>query len=111
MVSKVQFLDAKHTASALTGQKVRRAKRGKWRLIRCYVAIIRRCRKCAGKTSRSGRIADERTGGDAFRYRPGRMRYPKLAFRDGKVFSADLGVIEKGRTYQLLFEMRPPEDD
>lgn len=48
-------------------------------------------------------------GGDVFRYRPARVRFPAPAFPDGKRFAADLGTIEKGRTYSLLFEVRPPE--
>jgi uncharacterized protein YegL len=50
-------------------------------------------------------------GGDAFRYRPGRVRFPEPAFADGKRFQADLGTIETGRKYSLLFEVRPPEVD
>jgi len=48
-------------------------------------------------------------GGDVFRYRPARVRFPDPAFEDGKRFSADLGTIETGRTYTLLLEVRPPE--
>jgi len=48
-------------------------------------------------------------GGDVFRYRPARVRFPDPAFVDGKRFSADLGTIETGRTYTLLLEVRPPE--
>lgn len=48
-------------------------------------------------------------GGDCYRYRPARVRFPSPAFEDGKRFSADLGTIESGRTYTLLFEFRPPE--
>lgn len=50
-------------------------------------------------------------GGDVFRYRPARVRFPDPAFADGKRFRADLGTIETGRTYSLLFELRPPERD
>jgi uncharacterized protein YegL len=48
-------------------------------------------------------------GGDVFRYRPARVRFPDPAFVDGKRFRADLGTIETGRMYSLLFELRPPE--
>ncbi len=48
-------------------------------------------------------------GGDAFRYRPARVRFPDPAFAGGKLFRADLGTIETGRKYQLLFVVRPPE--
>jgi hypothetical protein len=48
-------------------------------------------------------------GGDVFRYRPARVRFPDPAFAEGKRFRADLGTIETGRTYSLLFELRPPE--
>jgi uncharacterized protein YegL len=50
-------------------------------------------------------------GGDAFRYRPARVKFPAPAFEEGKRFRADLGTIETDRSYQLLFELRPPEDD
>lgn len=48
-------------------------------------------------------------GGEAYRFRPARVRFPQPAFEDGKRFAADLGTIESGRTYSLLFEFRPPE--
>jgi uncharacterized protein YegL len=48
-------------------------------------------------------------GGAAFRYRPGRVRFPEPAFAEGKHFQTDLGTIEAGRKYGLLFEIRPPE--
>ncbi len=48
-------------------------------------------------------------GGEAYRYRPGRVRFPEPAFVDGKRFAADLGTVETGRKYSLLFEMRAPE--
>ncbi len=50
-------------------------------------------------------------GGDAFRYRPARVRFPEGCFEGGKRFRADLGTVEAGRTYSLLFEVRPPERD
>jgi hypothetical protein len=45
-------------------------------------------------------------GGDAFRYRPARHRYPKGAFVRGLNFAADLGTLESGRAYSLLFHLR-----
>jgi hypothetical protein len=48
-------------------------------------------------------------GGDVFRYRPARVRYPEPCFQMGKRFRTDLGTIEIGRTYSLLFEIRPQE--
>ncbi len=48
-------------------------------------------------------------GGSAFRYRPARVRFPDPAFIDGKHFRTDLGTIEDGRKYGMLFEIRPPE--
>ncbi len=48
-------------------------------------------------------------GGDVFRYRPARVRFPDPAFVNGRRFTADLGTIETGRTYTLLLEVRPPE--
>jgi len=50
-------------------------------------------------------------GGEAYRYRPARVRFPEPAFDDGKHFRTDLGTIEKGRKYSLLFEIRPPETE
>jgi len=48
-------------------------------------------------------------GGNAFRYRPARVKFPDPAFGDGKHFRTDLGTIEEGRKYGMLFEIRPPE--
>lgn len=45
----------------------------------------------------------------AHRYRPGRHRYRNDAFVDGARFRTDLGTLESGRTYSLLFELRLPE--
>lgn len=45
----------------------------------------------------------------AHRYRPGRHRYRSDAFVDGAKFRTDLGTLESGRTYSLLFELRLPE--
>jgi hypothetical protein len=50
-------------------------------------------------------------GGDVYRYRPARVRYPEPAFRGGKRFSTDLGAIETDRSYQILFEVRPQESE
>ena len=47
-------------------------------------------------------------GGDAFRFRPARHRYGEDAFEDGVRFAADLGTLESGRPYTLLFELRLP---
>lgn len=48
-------------------------------------------------------------GGGAYRYRPGRHRFGDGAFAEGTRFRADLGTLETGRTYSLLFEVRVPE--
>ncbi len=50
-------------------------------------------------------------GGPAFRYRPGRHRYPAPAFTDGTRFHTDLGTLESGRTYSLFFDVRLPESE
>ena len=47
-------------------------------------------------------------GGTAYRFRPGRHSYGEQAFRNGRWFSQDLGVLESGRRYSLLFEVRLP---
>ncbi len=47
-------------------------------------------------------------GGDAFRFRPARHRYGENAFAAGTRFTADLGTLESGRPYTLLFELRLP---
>jgi hypothetical protein len=47
-------------------------------------------------------------GGEAFRFRPARHRYGENAFEGGTRFSADLGTLESGRPYTLLFELRLP---
>jgi len=51
------------------------------------------------------------TGGEVFRYRPARVRYPEPAFPDGVHFATDLGTIEAGRAYTLLFEVRCQETE
>jgi uncharacterized protein YegL len=45
-------------------------------------------------------------GGDAYRYRPGRHRFPKGSFDKGAHFTTDLGTLESGRTYSLVFQLR-----
>lgn len=45
----------------------------------------------------------------AFRYRPGRHKFGDDAFAGASTFRADLGALESGRTYSLLFEVRLPE--
>jgi uncharacterized protein YegL len=47
-------------------------------------------------------------GGEAFRFRPARHRYGDTAFEGGTKFSVDLGSLESGRPYTLLFELRLP---
>lgn len=47
-------------------------------------------------------------GGRAFRFRPARHAYGDGAFEAGRVFEADLGTLECGRSYSLLFEVRLP---
>jgi uncharacterized protein YegL len=48
-------------------------------------------------------------GSAAYRYRPGRHRFGEAAFGDHSTFKTDLGTLESGRTYSLLFELRLPE--
>jgi len=50
-------------------------------------------------------------GGGAYRFRPGRHDYGSGAFRYGRLFVADLGTLEAGRDYSLLFEVRLPATD
>ena len=45
----------------------------------------------------------------AYRYRPGRHKFGEAAFNGGSTFRTDLGALESGRTYSLLFELRIPE--
>jgi uncharacterized protein YegL len=47
-------------------------------------------------------------GGLAYRFRPARHRYGDDAFDMGKRFRRDLGALESGRTYSLLFQIRLP---
>lgn len=47
-------------------------------------------------------------GGEAYRFRPARHRYGESAFEGGTKFSRDLGSLESGRPYTLLFEVRLP---
>jgi uncharacterized protein YegL len=46
------------------------------------------------------------TGGAAFRHRPARHRYPANSFVRGTHFATDLGTLESGRTYTMLFQLR-----
>jgi len=48
-------------------------------------------------------------GGSAYRHRPGRHRFPENCFADGRVFRTDLGTLEAGRAYSMLFQVRLPE--
>jgi hypothetical protein len=50
-------------------------------------------------------------GGAAFRFRPARHAYGECAFDQGRVFETDLGTLECGRSYSLLFQIRLPETD
>ena len=50
-------------------------------------------------------------GGAAFRFRPARHAYGEWAFGDGRVFETDLGTLECGRSYSLLFQVRVPETE
>ena len=45
-------------------------------------------------------------GGEAFRYRPARYRFPQGTFERGTRFSTDLGTLESGRAYSLIFQLR-----
>jgi uncharacterized protein YegL len=47
-------------------------------------------------------------GGAAFRFRPARHAYGDTAFEGGTRFTADLGTLESGRPYSMLFEVRLP---
>lgn len=47
-------------------------------------------------------------GGAAYRFRPARYRYGDDAFDMGRLFSRDLGTLESGRSYWLLFQVRLP---
>lgn len=47
-------------------------------------------------------------GGMAYRFRPARHRYGDDAFEMGRKFSRDLGTLESGRTYSMLFQVRLP---
>lgn len=47
----------------------------------------------------------------AYRYRPGRHKFDDPALLGNAAFRADLGALESGRTYSLLFELRIPESE
>lgn len=53
-------------------------------------------------------LADGVIGGGAWRWRPGRHRYGNDAFESGRSFKTDLGTLESGRSYSLLFQVRLP---
>jgi uncharacterized protein YegL len=48
-------------------------------------------------------------GGAAYRFRPARHSYGASAFAEGRVFETDLGTLESGRSYSLLFQVRLPQ--
>ncbi len=48
-------------------------------------------------------------GGAAFRFRPARHSFGPDAFRRGRSFETDLGTLEAGREYSLLFQVRLPQ--
>jgi uncharacterized protein YegL len=48
-------------------------------------------------------------GRNAWRFRPGRHRFGEKSFVGGSHFRTDIGCLESGRTYSLLFELRLPE--
>ena len=47
-------------------------------------------------------------GGASYRFRPARHAYGKRAFENGQHFHTDLGTLESGRRYSLLFQLRLP---
>lgn len=47
-------------------------------------------------------------GGAAYRFRPQRYRYPDDSFVAGTQFATDLGTLESGRSYWMLFQVRLP---
>ena len=53
-------------------------------------------------------LASGVVGGEAFRFRPARHRYGDAAFVGGTKFRTDVGTMESGRPYSLLFELRLP---
>lgn len=50
-------------------------------------------------------------GGSAARFRPGRHSYGANAFKGGRHFQTDLGTLEAGRSYSLLFQMKLPASE
>ncbi len=48
-------------------------------------------------------------GGSAYRFRPGGHGFGPTAFQAGTKFSTDLGTLESGRDYTLLFQLRLPK--
>jgi uncharacterized protein YegL len=56
-------------------------------------------------------LASGVVGGSVYRFRPGRHAYGQDAFQSGVHFETDLGTLESGRAYSLLFEVRLPQTD
>lgn len=50
-------------------------------------------------------------GGASYRFRPARHAYGKQAFDGGRHFHTDLGTLESGRRYSLLFQVRLPKSE
>jgi len=50
-------------------------------------------------------------GGAAYRHRPGRHSFGSAAFVAGTRFSADLGTLQRDRTYSVLVQLRLPWTD
>ncbi len=48
-------------------------------------------------------------GGMAYRFRPARHCYGPNVFENGRLFETDLGTLESGRAYSLLFQVRLPQ--
>ncbi len=48
-------------------------------------------------------------GGSAHRFRPARHAFGDDAFVRGRVFEQDIGTLESGRAYSLLFQVRLPQ--
>ncbi len=47
-------------------------------------------------------------GGEVWRHRPGRHAFGRSAFALGVRFQADLGTLQRGRTYSLVLQLRLP---
>lgn len=48
-------------------------------------------------------------GGAAYRFRPGRHAFGRNAFQGGRHFHTELGTLESGREYAMLFQVRLPK--